>query len=71
MLKLIFIILMFVVFGKLIMLAFKATWGIAKIVCSIVLLPALLIILAVCGLIYVALPILVIVGIITLFTSKI
>lgn len=68
MLEFIFTILMFVVFGKILIFAFKATWGISKILFSVVLLPLFLIILVVTGLISLALPILVIVGIVSLCT---
>ena len=60
----IFIILMFVVFGKILKFAIKATWSIAKIVVSLILLPLFLVGLVLSGLIVVALPILVIIGII-------
>lgn len=66
MLTLLFIILMCVVFGKLIGLAIKAAWGITKILFTIVLLPLALIALAVKGLIFVAIVVLVIMGIIAL-----
>ena len=68
MLELLFTILMFVVFGKILIFAFKATWGISKIVFSVILLPLFLIILVVSGLITLALPILVVVGIVSLVT---
>lgn len=66
MLELLFTILMFVVFGKILIFAFRATWGISKILFSVVLLPLFLIILVVSGLITLALPILVVVGIVSL-----
>ena len=69
MLTLIFTILMFVVFGKLVLLAIKATWGITKVLFSLVFLPIILVLLVVGGLIYIALPVLVIVGIVTLLTG--
>ena len=62
--SIIFIILMFVVFGKILKFAIKATWGIAKIVASLVFLPLILVGLVLSGLIVFALPILVVVGII-------
>ena len=61
MLTLLFIILMFGIFGKMIGLAFRATWGITKIFFRLVLIGLVL-----GGLIYIALPLLVIVGIIML-----
>lgn len=62
--SLIFIILMFIVFGKILKFAIKATWGIAKIVVSLVLLPLILVGLVLSGLIIVAIPVLVVVGVI-------
>lgn len=63
---LIFTILMLVVFGKLILFAIKATWGIAKILFAIVFLPLILIGMAIAGLFYIAIPIVAIIGIVSL-----
>ena len=60
---LLFIFLMFGVFGKLIGLAFRATWGITKIVFRLIFLPVVLIGLVLAGLMYIALPLLVVIGI--------
>ena len=60
----IFIILMLIVFGKILKFAIKAAWGITKIVVSLVLLPLILVGLALSGLIIVAIPVLVVVGLI-------
>lgn len=68
---LLFIILMFAVLGKLIGLAFRMTWGVAKILFTLVFLPVILIALVIGGLVSLALPLLVIVGIITLAGSLI
>lgn len=65
MLTLLFIFLLFVVFGKLLALSIKATWGITKIIFTLVCLPVILIVLVIGGLIYIALPILIIVGIVS------
>ena len=62
----IFVILMVGIFGKLIGLAFKMTWGITKILFTLVFLPVILIGLVIAGLISIALPLLVVIGIITL-----
>ena len=62
--SIIFIILMFVVFGKILKFAIKAAWSISKIVVSLIMLPLFLIGLLLSGLIVLALPILLIVGII-------
>lgn len=64
---LIFTILMLVVFGKLILFAIKATWGITKILFAIVFLPLILIGMAIAGLFYIAIPIVAIIGIVSLF----
>lgn len=70
MLTLFFTIMMFVIFGKLFGFALRAAWGITKIIFSIVLLPLFLIALVFMGLMWVALPVLVIVGIVSFFTCR-
>ena len=70
MLTLLFTILMLLVFGKLLVFAIKAAWGISKIVCTIVLLPILLVGLVVIGLVRIALPILLVVGILSILVPK-
>lgn len=66
MFTLLFIILMFAVFGKLFIFGLKATWGITKILFAIVFLPLILVCMVVGGLIYVAFPILLVVGLCSL-----
>lgn len=66
MLSLLFTILMIIVFGKLIGVAVRATWGIAKVIVSLVFLPLILIGLVIGGLIYIAFPILIVLGIVAL-----
>lgn len=70
MLGFIFMILLFVIFGKVLFFAIKATWSIAKIVVSVVLLPLFLVGLVLSGLLTVALPALVVVGIIAFATLR-
>lgn len=70
MLTIIFLLLMIVVFGKLILLAIRAAWGITKVLFSIVFLPIVLIVLALSGLMVVALPVLIIVGLAALLIPK-
>ena len=65
MLTLLFIILLFVVFGKILIFAIKAAWGISKIIVSVVLLPVILIAMALTGLLSVALVILIGIGLIS------
>ena len=69
MLEILFTVLLFVIFGKLFVFALKASWGITKILFSVILLPIALIALVFMGLIYIALPILLIVGLIGLFSK--
>ena len=58
------------VFGKLLFFGIKAAWGISKFVLTIVLLPLILILMAVGGLIYIAFPILLVVGFVSLICKK-
>lgn len=69
MLTLLFLFLMFTVFGKLIWLAVRMTWGITKILINLVFLPVVLIGLVFSGLVTIAIPILVIVGIVALVSG--
>ena len=66
MLTLLFVICMFGIFGKLIGLAFKMTWGIAKVLFTLVFLPVILVGLAMGGLLVVTFPLLIVVGIVSL-----
>ena len=66
MLSLLFAICMIWVFGKLFIFGIKAAWGISKFIVTVVLLPLVLIGLVVGGLIYLAFPILLVVGIVSL-----
>ncbi|MCQ4775120.1 hypothetical protein NE634_15545 [Lacrimispora saccharolytica] len=70
MLTLLFIVCMFGVYGKLFCFGIKAAWGISKFVLTIVFFPLLLIGMLAGGLLYLALPILLVVGIISLFSSR-
>lgn len=66
MLNLLFWILMIMTFGKIFKFALKAAWGISKIIVSLVFLPLFLVVLVIQGLVFLALPILLIVGVISL-----
>lgn len=70
MLSLLFTICMLWVFGKLFFLGIKAAWGISKFLLTIVLLPVFLIGLVIGGLIYIAFPILIVVGIVAMVSSS-
>ncbi len=66
MLILIFLILMFAVFGNLFVLALKLTWGFSKILFGLIFLPILLIGIAITGFIYLSIFFLIFGGIILL-----
>ena len=69
MLTLLFVICMIAVFGKLAVLALKGAWGLTKIIFSLVFLPLILIGMVIKGLIILALPVLLIFGVIFLITE--
>ena len=64
MLTLLMMIMFFAVFGKLLGFAFKVGWGMLKIAAYLIFLPAIVLMLIFGGLFYVALPILIIAGIV-------
>ena len=61
---------MLVLFGKLLVFGIRAAWGISKIVLTIVFLPILLSALVAGGLHYIAFPILIVLGLISLVTRR-
>ena len=64
MFSLIFAILMMAVFGEYNWIAGRLAWGLWKIVITIIFFPILMVILALSGLVMLAIPILIVVGII-------
>lgn len=62
----IFVFLMIAIFGRILAWGIKAAWGLTKIVLVVVFFPLILIVFALSGLSFVALPILLIVGIVVL-----
>lgn len=66
MLSVLFTILMDGIFGKLIGFAFHAAWGLTKVVCTLVMRRLFWFVLVVAGFVALALPVLVIVGIVAL-----
>lgn len=70
MLSVLFTIAMIWVFGKLFFFGLRAAWGISKFIFTIVLLPVALIGMVLGGLIYIAFPILLIVGVIALIIGR-
>ena len=70
MFTLVFVFCMFGVFGKLFCFGLKAAWGISKFVLNIVFLPLILIVMVAGGLLSVAFPLLLIIGVIGLIASR-
>lgn len=70
MLEIIFIICMLCVFGKLFIFGIKAAWGLSKIFFTIIFLPIILIGMVIAGLIYIAFPIVIIIGFVGLNKNK-
>ena len=70
MLSLLFTICLIAVFGKLFFYGLKATWGISKFLLTIVFLPVILIVMVLGGLLYIAFPVLIIIAIVAVLTSK-
>ena len=70
MFTLLFIFCMFGVFGKLFCFGLKAAWGISKFVLNIVFLPLILIVMVAGGLLSVAFPLLLIIGVIGLVALR-
>ena len=68
MINLIFTIFMFLIFGNILMFAIKMAWGLTKVLFSLVFLPVFLIVLVLAGLIKLALPILAIVGLVSIIS---
>ena len=66
MLTLLFVVLLLTIFGKLLIFAIKAAWGITKILLNIVLLSLIIIGMFAGGLTYLALIVLAIVGLVSL-----
>ena len=69
MLSIIFLVALAWVTWKFFVLGLKLTWGIAKFVCTVLLFPLFMICLVGVGLIYLAIPILIIAGIIIMLRS--
>ena len=65
----IFLICMFGIFGKLIGVAFEMAWGITKVVFTLVFLPIIILGCLIKGLLVLAVPLLAIVGLVTIIKS--
>lgn len=63
MFKMLFMIMMLIVFVKLFIFGMKACWGLTKIIFTVILLPLFLLVLVFRGFMYLAVPILIVAGI--------
>ena len=70
MLSVLFTICMLLFVVKFFIFGLKASWGIMKLLCTVIFFPVILIGMVVGGLIYIALPLLIIGGIIGLVMSR-
>lgn len=66
MLSIIFLVALAWVTWKFFVLGLKLTWGIAKFVCTVLLFPLFMVCLVGVGLIYLAIPILIIAGVVAM-----
>lgn len=69
MFTMLFILMMFIVFVKLFIFGIKACWGLTKIVFTVILLPLFLLVLVFSGLMYFAVPILIVAGIVAMLCN--
>lgn len=69
MLTLLFVVMMFVIFGNIFVFAIKAAWGIGKMIFMFAVLPILLIGLIVAGIIHLIIPVAIVLGIVFLFKA--
>lgn len=70
MLTILFFILMAIIFGRLAYFAFSLAWGFTKVIFTLILMPISLILCIFGGLIKLAFPVLIIIGIISLIKVK-
>ena len=70
MLTILFTICMFWIFGKILVFGIKAAWGLSKLLFTVVLLPFVLVGMVLDGLLFLAFPILLIIGIVFLLASR-
>lgn len=69
MLALLFTICMIWFVGKFVVFGLKASWGIMKLLCTVIFFPVILIGMVLGGLMYIAFPLLIVSGIIALAAS--
>jgi hypothetical protein len=68
---LLFSVMMISVFGRLLIWGIRAAWGIGKMIFSLIFLPIVLIGLACTGMVYIALVVLIVCGIVTFVGSMV
>lgn len=70
MLTLLFLICMLGIFGKLLIFGLRAAWGVSRLLLTVVFFPVILIGMVFVGLIHLAFPILIIVGIVAMLSRN-
>ena len=70
MLTILFAICMIWIFGKILIFGIRAAWGISKLLLTVVLLPFILIGMVLGGLVFLAFPLLLVIGIIFFLISR-
>ena len=70
MLTLIFAIMMIGVFGRMMGFAIRLSWGFLKVLLTLIFLPGIIIAGFVGGLLYLAFPVLAVVGLVSLFSPR-
>lgn len=70
MLTLFAVVLMIWIFGKLLIFSVRASWGIIKILFTVVCIPLVLVGLLIAGVVYIVLPLLLVLGVVTAFASR-
>ena len=70
MLTILFAICMIWIFGKMLIFGIRAAWGISKLLFAVVLLPFILIGMVLGGLVFLAFPLLLVIGIIFFLISR-
>ena len=70
MLTILFAICMIWIFGKILIFGIRAAWGISKLLLAVVLLPFILIGMVLGGLVFLAFPLLLVIGIIFFLISR-
>lgn len=70
MLGILFWVLFIMIFGRLILFAFKAAWGVTKVLFTIIIFPLVLVGMVVSGLLSLALPLLLVGGVVALVCAK-